>query len=207
MSRRVLVIGAQGVLGAFIARTFSQAGWKVVRAGRRPDTAPDFRRLDLDDDASVSRLCAQVDLVVNTAHHPELVPERTVLRQGGILIDLIELPQVERARLVALEPEARGLVVSDTGLGGVAYLALADLLRAHPQADAAEYSLMISASGSTGRAGALFAHTLLTATAHHRTLKVPFPKPFGTRRGIEVGADDGGVLRAAIDGVHVRHYI
>src|SRR5438128_11199216 len=98
MSPRVLVIGAQGVLGTFIARSFSQAGWEVIRAGRRPECAPDFRRLDLDDTDSVSRVCGEADLVVNTACHPELGPEHAVLRQGGILIDLIELPQAEQAR-------------------------------------------------------------------------------------------------------------
>ena len=207
MSRRAVVIGAQGVLGALIARTFTASGWNVVRAGRRPESAADFRRIDLGDTAAVSRVCGEADLVVNTAHHAELRLERAVLRDGGVLIELIELAQADRARLLREEPGARGLVISDTGLGGVAYLALADLLHAHPDADQAEYSLMISAAGSTGRAGALFAHKLLTATAHHRTAGIPFPKPFGTRRSIEVGSDDRRLLRAAVNGVPIRHYL
>ena len=78
MSSKVLVIGAQGVLGSFIARSFSDAGWEVTRAGRRAESAPDFRLLDLGDAKSVSEACRGVDLVVNTAHHPELVLERTL---------------------------------------------------------------------------------------------------------------------------------
>jgi NAD(P)-dependent dehydrogenase (short-subunit alcohol dehydrogenase family) len=45
---RVLVFGAQGVLGTFLARAFAEAGWEVVRGGRRPEAASDFCQLDLD---------------------------------------------------------------------------------------------------------------------------------------------------------------
>lgn len=65
---------------------------------------------------------------------------------------------------------------------------------------------MASASGSSGRAGALFAHSLLTGSSHHPTAKLPFPKPPGTRRCLEVGAA-GGVLREAVNGVPLRNYI
>lgn len=206
MSKRILVVGAQGMLGAFLAQLLSKAGWDVLRAGRRSESAPDFRLLDLNDPSGLSA-CKEADLIVSTAHHPELPLERTVLREGGTLIDLIELSPAERRRLIDESPDAHGLVVCDTGLGGVAYLAIADLLRAHPQADQAEYSLMVSASGSSGRAGALFAHSLLTGSSHHPTAKLPFPGPLGPRRCLEVGAADGGVLRATVNGVPVRSYL
>ena len=112
MARKVLVIGAQGVLGTFIAREFSAAGWQVTRAGRRPEDAADFRLIDLDDPADLSQACAEVDLVVNTAHHRELSPERTVLRQGGTLINLTDFTQPERAQLASEGAEGRGLVVA-----------------------------------------------------------------------------------------------
>jgi NAD(P)-dependent dehydrogenase (short-subunit alcohol dehydrogenase family) len=206
MTRKALVIGAQGVLGSFIARGLADAGWDVTRAGRRPEKAVDFRRLDLEDPASVSQGVHGFDLVFSTAHHPELALERTILEHGGTLIDLVELSETERAQLGEVA-NPKGLVAIDTGLGGVAYLAVADLLRAHPGADAAEYALMVSASGSTGRAGGLFAHKLLTSSRHHKTTRVPFPKPFGTRIGLEVGEGTDGVPRQAVNQVPIRHYL
>jgi hypothetical protein len=203
IARTVLVIGAQGVLGTFVAREFSAAGWQVTRAGRRPEDASDFRLIDLDDPASLRGACAEADLVVNTVHHRELAPERTVLREGGTLVNLTELDEPERAQLAREGTDGRGLVVADTGFSGIAYLLISELLREHPEADAAEYSLMFSASGSSGRAGALFAHGLLTASSHHETKVVPLPEPYGNQRCLEVGAG----LRQRIGEVPVRHYL
>jgi hypothetical protein len=206
MPNTVLVVGAQGTIGSFISRLFAEAGWKVFRAGRRPESAPDFRLINLGDPSGLKGAVAEADLVISTAHHPDLPLERTILREDGTLIDLIELSPGERNALDAESRDAQGLVISDTGLGGVGYMAIADLLRAHPDADQAEYSLMASSSGSSGHAGALFAHSLLTGSSHHPTAKLPFPKPPGTRRCIEVGAA-GGVLRDAVNGVPLRSYI
>ncbi|HXB64961.1 MAG TPA: NAD-dependent epimerase/dehydratase family protein [Solirubrobacteraceae bacterium] len=203
MAHTALVIGAQGVIGTFIAREFAAAGWRVTRAGRRTEDASDFRLIDLDDPADLRQACARVDLVVNTAHHPELAPQRTVLRQGGTLIDLTELAPPERRKLASMGSEGPGLVVADTGLGGLAYLAIADLLREHPETDTAEYALMVSANGSSGRAGALFAHGLLTGSSHHPSAKIPFPEPSGESRCLQVG----GVLREQIGEVPLRHYL
>jgi hypothetical protein len=205
MAGEALVIGAQGVLGKFIAEALS-GDWEVTRAGRRPEEAADFRQLDLADPKSVSNGVRGFDLVVSTAHETSLALERTILDQGGTLIDLIELSETERAHLGEVG-DPKGLVVSDTGLGGVAYLAIAELLESHPEADAAEYALMVSASGSTGRAGGLFAHKLLTGSRHHETATVPFPEPFGTRRGLEVGQGTDGVPRTTISEVPIRHYL
>ena len=66
---------------------------------------------------------------------------------------------------------------------------------------------MFSASGSSGRAGALFAHSLLTGSSHHESTMVPFPEPFGERRCLEVGADGDGVLRKKVGEVPLRHYL
>lgn len=148
-----------------------------------------------------------MDLIINTAHHPDLLLEKTVLRRGGALIDLIELSDPERSQLDASTATAEGLVLIHTGLGGVAYLAIADLLRTHPGADGGEYGLMFSASGSAGRDGGMFAHRLLTSFSHHTTATVPFPEPFGTRRCLEVGGHHTGVPRATVGGAPVRHYL
>ena len=37
---RVLVIGAQGVLGSLVSDAFARAGWSVLRGGRRPVPFP-----------------------------------------------------------------------------------------------------------------------------------------------------------------------
>ena len=207
MARTVLVIGAQGVLGTWIARGFSAAGWEVTRAGRRPEQAADFRLVDLDDRDDLRAACAGADVVVNTAHHRELAPERVVLAEGGTLINLTDLDARERAQLSQEGPTARGLVVAGTGFSGIAYLAIAELLRDHPEADAAEYSLMFDAGGSSGRAGALFAHGLLTRSSYHATARVPFPAPVGERRCLEIGAGGDGGLRQDVRGVPLRHYL
>jgi NAD dependent epimerase/dehydratase family len=207
VARTVLVIGAKGVLGTFLAREFTSAGWQVTRAGRRREDAPDFRLIDLDDAADLRQACAEVDLVVNTAHHRDLSPERTVLRHGGTLINLTDFTPAQRAQLAGEGAEGRGLVVADTGFSGIAYLTIAEMLREHPEADAAEYTLMFSASGSSGRAGALFAHRLLTGSSHHETTTVPFPEPFGEHRCIEVGASRDDGFRKRIGAVPIRHYL
>jgi hypothetical protein len=225
MSRKVLVIGAQGVVGSFAARAFAEAGWHVTRAGRRPEDAPDFRLVDLGEPATVQAACREADLVVGTVHHPELTLQRTILRDGGTLIDLGELSVAERAELRREAGEGGGLVVQDAGLAGVAYLAIAELLAEHPDADAAHYALMFSTSMSMGRAGALFAHGLLTGSAHHPTATIPFPEPIGRRRCLELGAEAGsgggseagsgggsrteagGVLRRTVGGRPIRHYL
>jgi NAD dependent epimerase/dehydratase family len=206
MARTALVLGAQGVLGSSITRELSAAGWQVTRAGRRPEDAADFCLLDLSDANELRTVFSAADVVVNTAHEPDLTPQRTVLRHGGVLIDLTELRRAERAKLAMSEPE--GLVVADTGLGGVAYLALAEMLAELPEADAAEYSLMISANGSAGTAGVLLGHGLLTASAHHETALIPFAEPFGVRRCLVVGGDGGdALLRREVGDVPLRHYL
>lgn len=205
MTRKALVIGAQGLLGNFIAKELSRAGWEVTRAGRRPDEAPDFRYVDLADPETVRQACREIDMVISTARDPELILEKSVLRHGGTLIDLIELSESERRRLGA--EAAEGLVGIHTGLGGVAYLAIADMLRENPDADAAEYALTVSAAGSSGRAGGLFAHHLLTSSSHHASAAVPFPEPLGTRRCLEVGGDMEGMTRAAVSAAPVTHYL
>jgi len=179
---RVLVIGAQGVLGSFIARRFREAGWAVTRGGRRPETAEDFRLVDLDRSDSVTEARREVDLIVSTVRHPALPVERAVLAGGGILLNLDDLPAAERTRLKADVTQPRGVVVDRTGLGGVTGLAIAELLEQHPEADTVEFGFMLSAREITGHAGGVFAHRLLSGAGHLETVTVELPEPFGRRR-------------------------
>lgn len=205
---RVLIIGAQGVLGSFLAAAFSESEWHVTRAGRRQESAADFLLLDLDDEEALAAALDAADVTVNTAHHAPLGPERVALRQGAILIDLVELGAAERDALRDEADRSSGLLVADVGLSFVAYLALADLLRRIPDADAATYALMFSAAGSSGRAGARFAHALLTSSRHHRTAGLELPEPWGATRAFEVasGTEDAS-MPEAIEGVPLRHYL
>jgi uncharacterized protein YbjT (DUF2867 family) len=40
---KALVIGAQGLIGSFLAGALREAGWEVRRGGRRPEHSVDFR--------------------------------------------------------------------------------------------------------------------------------------------------------------------
>lgn len=204
---KVLVVGAQGVLGSLLARAFAANGWEVTRAGRRPEGGADFRLLDLADRAAVEAAVEEAGLIVNTVHHPQLHLERAVLRNGGTLLDVGELSPLERAVLREEEDGRGGTVVGDVGLSGVCYLALADLLSDYPEADEAHYVLMFSASGSSGRAGALLGHRLLTESRHHATRKFRLPEPWGSQRAFEIAPQGPGVLATSIAGSRLRHYL
>jgi hypothetical protein len=189
MSGRVLVIGAQGVLGTFIARALRNEGWEVTRGGRRPEAAPDFRLVDLDQPETIRGACREVDVVVSTVRDARLVAERAVLRDGGILINLDDLPAAERAALKGEVTTPQGLVVDRSGLAGVAVLAGAELLDQCPEADTVELCLTLSALAPSGRAGRAFAHRLLEQPEHHATAMIELPPPFGRRRCIEAGSN------------------
>ncbi len=98
--KRVIVIGAQGTLGRICAGALTAAGFNVTRAGRRPESAEDFRLIDLDDPASVAAGIQNVDLVVTTVRHSSFSAERAVLRQGGTLLSVASLNQEEARRLL-----------------------------------------------------------------------------------------------------------
>jgi hypothetical protein len=174
-----LVIGAQGVLGSFIARGFREAGYVVIRGGRRLENAEDFRLVDLDRPGTVIEACREADLVVSTVRHPGLAAERSILGAGGVLLNLDDLPADERARLSLASNEHRGLVVDRTGLGGVTGLAAAELLERHPEADTLEFGITASARETAGRAGGVLIRRMLGGSRHLETASVVLPKPFG----------------------------
>jgi hypothetical protein len=185
---KVLVIGAQGVLGSFLASALREAGWEVVRGGRRPEVAGDFALVDLDRPETVADACAQAAVVISTVRDRRLVAERAVLSDGGILIHLNDLPAQERAALQREVSEPRGLVVDRTGIGGVANMLTArELLDEHPEADTVEVGLTVWANATSGRASASFLHSMLERPPHHATRLIDLPEPFGERRCIELG--------------------
>jgi hypothetical protein len=65
---------------------------------------------------------------------------------------------------------------------GVSNLVVADLLAAHPDADAVEIVLSFAAGGVSGRAGGESLHRHLTSAGHHGMAVIPFPAPVGSTR-------------------------
>jgi NAD(P)-dependent dehydrogenase (short-subunit alcohol dehydrogenase family) len=206
-SRRVLVLGAQGVLGKFIAAALAKEGWRVVRGGRRPERAPDFALVDLDRPDTVRAACRDVDLVVSTVRHPALVAERIVLRDGPTLLNLDDLPRGERAQLEHEVAGPKGLVVDRSGLYGVAMLALSELLRRHPEANAVDYGFLVCVSEKAGVAGGALMHRLLHAPRRRPTTTVHLPEPFGNGRAIEAGPGAEGLLDDIVGGRTGRVYV
>src|SRR2546429_7724968 len=105
-TRKVLVLGAQGVLGSVLARSFADEGWEVLRAGRRPESG--VRLVDLDRPETLRHVLEDVDLVANPVPDERLVAEEVVLERGPALVNVSAVPA---ARGWALE---RG---ADSGAG------------------------------------------------------------------------------------------
>jgi hypothetical protein len=204
--KRVLVIGARGVLGALLVKAFEDEGWSVRRGARHP--ARGGILVDLDEPETVARALSADELVVNTVPHPGLAVERCVLERGGRLINVSALPAAAGRSLRAIAGDARGTVLMNAGIApGVSNLVAADLLAAHPEADELQIVFTLSTSIPRGRASAEFVHRGLTAVARHRTVVVPLPEPFGERRCIGFGEDDAGWLGGLAEGRVVRTYI
>jgi hypothetical protein len=192
---RVLVIGAQGVLGGLLTQAFEAAGWSVAGGGRRPDPGAGFRHIDLDEPETVAAATGEADVVINTVPDRGLTAERIVLEQGGMLINVSAMPAQAGRRLRHEAGTARGTVVMNAGIApGVTNLIAADLLAAHPEADEVELAFTVSTKATSGRAGGDFAHRNLTTTGRHRTKVIPLPQPLGPRRCLGFAEPDGGWL-------------
>jgi hypothetical protein len=138
---------------------------------------------------------AGVDLVVDTVPHPELTAERAVLREGGALIDISMRPAAAARQLRAETTSARGTVVLNAGrTPGVSNLVVADLLAAHPDADAVELVFSFAAGGVSGRAGGESLHRHLTSARRHSTEVIPFPAPVGPTRCLRFAESEDGWL-------------
>ncbi|MGZ4246772.1 MAG: hypothetical protein ACXVUE_00485 [Solirubrobacteraceae bacterium] len=205
-TNRVLVIGAQGVMGTLTARTFAAAGWTVRAGARRP--APGQVPIDLDSAQSIAAAVTEDELVVNTVPHPGLLVERHVLEHGGTLINVSALPAAAGRSLRAVSGAARGTVLMNAGLApGVTTIVAADLLRRNPDAGELEIVFTLSVMAPRGPASADFINRGLTNVARHRTALVPLPAPFGERRCLGFREGDAGWLGGIAEGRVVRQYI
>lgn len=205
---RVLVIGAQGVLGGLLVQAFETAGWAVVRTGRRPDPGAGFRHVDLDEPETVAAAIGAADVVINVVPDPSLIAEKMVLDRGGVLINVSAMPAEAGRRLRQEARAARGTVVMNAGIApGVTNLIAADLLAAHPEADEVELAFTVSTRSTSGRAGGDFGHRNLTTVGRHRTKVIPLSQPFGLRRCLGFAEPDGGWLGTFIGDRVVSPYV
>jgi hypothetical protein len=205
-TKRALVIGARGVLGALTVDAFAGAGWTVRRGARRP--RPGDVEIDLDRPDSVAAALDERELVVNTVPHPDLLAERHILEHGGCLINISALPAAASRSLRATAAGARGTVMMNAGLApGVTTLVAADLLRLHPDARELEMVLTMPSTTPSGSARGDFVHRGLTAVARHRAARVPLPMPFGERVCIGFAEGDAGWLGGVAEGRLVRLYV
>ncbi len=208
-ARKVLVIGAQGALGQLCVAPLRCAGLEVIRAGRKPEKADDFRLVDLDKPDSVPDACADADLVISMVNDRSRTAERFVLREGGTMFTAIVSP-ADRSAVKALGDGANGLVVTDIGLApGVTSLVFKDLLAAHPDADCLENAGTFSMREPAGRGTVEdFSHPALTSVHRHPTAIVDFPEPFGRLRCLEFTDPEGaiGVIGNLAERFPVRNY-
>jgi hypothetical protein len=190
---KVLVLGAQGVLGSVLARTFADEGWEVLRAGRRPE--PGVHLIDLDRPETLRDALEDVDLVANPVPDERLVAEEVVLERGPALVNMSAVPAAHGWALKRETASGTGLVLIHAGLvPGVASLVAADLLRRHPEADELELAFTLSASGTSGKGGAGLIHRYLTGARHHGTFRAELGPPLGPRTCLEIGPEDRGWL-------------
>lgn len=202
---RIAVLGGEGVLGSFVAKALTDRGHETARIGRR-DRGPGRIGVDLSDAEAVAALAADYDLVLSTVRVPGLAPERAVLAHGGTLLNVASLTAVDRSSLA--DEDGEGLVVVHAGMHpGLSTLLLAELLRAHPEADGAEIVLTISIAGSGGRHGTESAAIpLLKRRRRHPTATVDVPEPFGRRRCMAVGDGSEGFFGEVGQDVRRRLY-
>jgi hypothetical protein len=205
-TNRVLVIGAQGVMGMLTADAFAAAGWTVRAGARRP--GPGQVQIDLDSARSIAAAVTDDELVVNAVPHPGLLAERHILEHGGTLINVSALPASAGRSLRAVSGGARGTVLMNAGLApGVTTIVAADLLRRNPDAGELEIVFTLSVTAPRGPASAEFINRGLTNVARHHTAVVPLPPPFGERRCVGFCEGDAGWLGGIAEGRIVRQYI
>jgi NAD(P)-dependent dehydrogenase (short-subunit alcohol dehydrogenase family) len=205
---RVLVIGAQGALGRLCVDPLRACGFDVLRAGRRPEGASDFRLLDLDDAECVAAACADADLVVSTVRHPAHTAERAVLRTGGTLLNLASMTMSDRAALKSENTGGQGLVVVHAGLApGVYTLALKEMLAEHPEADTVVMAAAWSLVQTSGPAAMIdFGYPAMKAGGRKPTRMIEFAEPIGRRRCLYVGGSEIGFFGELADGRDARIY-
>lgn len=197
--KNILVIGAQGVLGKFTARALQSMGNKVLRGGRRAESAADFRLVDLDRSDTLATALEGVDLVVSSIPDNSARAERAILRNGGLLLSEASVPaEAQRSLYADAAMGATGTVVLNSGLTAVCGLVAKDLLEKFPEADTLELGCVISIKGSAGLAGCRTAHGWLTSMPGLPAVPREFTAPLGVRYCFDLSGNDNFWTSAAV---------
>ena len=85
-------------------------------------------------------------------------------------------------------------------------LVVADLLAAHPDADAIEIAFSFTAGGTSGRAGGESVHRYLTSVRSHASAVIPFPEPIGPTPCLRFAESEDGWLGDLAGGRAVSTY-
>jgi hypothetical protein len=204
----VLVIGAQGVLGAHCARALRDMGYTVFRGGRRPENAEDFHFVDLEQPETIARSCRNVDLVLTTVADPGLGAERVLHQQGGLLINISSLPANTTQQALKLSGDSQGLVVLDAGVfPGITTLAFNELLTEYPDCNELEIGYTLSAFTSGGPRGFSFLTGQVLSQSRRDCCTIPFAPPLGPRQCIEFGRGEEGWFSNLREEYNCRSYI
>jgi len=196
-STTILVTGARGVLGGFLARELERDGYLVLRGSRRHESGPGFRLVDFDRPATVSAAFRDADIIVNPVVHPSLVAERTALREGHVLLSVASLSLADRLSLVGEQAThaGSGLVIVHAGLNpGLMPLVAADLLEHHPDADRVDLAATVAPLQTMGGLAFDYVWPFLTGMPRKPTAMLRFPDPVGWRHCIELGTGEEGWL-------------
>lgn len=192
---RAVVIGAQGTLGSFVARELRLRGWDVLRAGRRPESAPDFRRVDLDDQATWGDTFVGCELIVSTVPHSELPLERHIMQTGGVLLSPATVPRAALEKLKAYQRNPKGVVIPHVGLTpGLNNLLAAELLEAVPDVDELAIGLVFKAFGASGEEGRKWVLRLFAEGVVSPVRAVQLPAPLGLRSCVSTDLSAEGWL-------------
>jgi hypothetical protein len=179
---KAVVIGAQGTLGAFVANELKVRGWDVLRTGRRPESARDFRRIDLSDRGTWGNTFSEAQLIISTVPHEKLLLEQHVIEAGGLLLSPATVPRVALEALEASQHNAQGVVIPHAGLTpGLSNLLAADLLEANPDAVELAVGLTFKALGASGQAGRKWVFRLFAEGGVLPVHGVRLPAPLGSR--------------------------
>jgi hypothetical protein len=177
-----LVIGAQGVLGSFVVHELRRAGWDVLRAGRRPDDAKDFRFIDLDDPRTWRPTVDEAQFIISTVPHNELPLERYVLDKGGILLSPATVSRLTLQKLDSYQRAAKGVVIPHAGLTpGLSNLLAVDLLKRVPQASDIAIGLTFKGLGASGEEGRKWVFSLFAKADRSAARQLHFPSPLNAR--------------------------
>jgi hypothetical protein len=186
--RVVLVVGAQGLLGRYVAEFMRQRNWTVFRGGRHRENQADFRYIDLADTTTFAPALQGVDMVVSTIEDHSFVLEKHIIDVGGLLVNASTLPVTVREgiRTYSRYTHAKGTVVPSGGMMGLGALIVRQLIEENPDARSLHQGWMFSVAGDLGRSGSSFVQRCLAGRRHSPSRVLDLGDRGGKKRLMEL---------------------